>query len=244
MDAKLKAGYEITKIFSAVGHLTEEATLCFKPSGLEITEANNSNISMLSVAIQPSLLNEYIANQEVKAGVNIANLNKMLKTLPKKSEFSISINNNMALEIKSDNKAYSVPIIEHKSRIDKEPEIEFTNTISFNTSEFMEALKNLSQISTIAHINISNRLINLSAEGDAGSVENEYSDSNMIIKSTEPIINLCFNIEEMQKLIKEADKKGKIGLYLKNGEPLKVVYELAGQKLKGFLAPYMESEDA
>lgn len=244
MDAKLKAGYELTKIFSAVGHLTEEATLCFKPTGLEITEANNSNISMLSVAIQPSLLNEYIANQEVKAGVNIANLNKMLKTLPKKSEFSISINNNMALEIKSDNKAYSVPIIEHKSRIDKEPEIEFTNTISFNTSEFMEALKNLSQISTIAHINISNRLINLSAEGDAGSVENEYSDSNMIIKSTEPIINLCFNIEEMQKLIKEADKKGKIGLYLKNGEPLKVVYELAGQKLKGFLAPYMESEDA
>ena len=244
MDAKLKAGYELTKIFSAVGHLTEEATLCFKPSGLEITEANNSNISMLSVAIQPSLLNEYIANQEVKAGVNIANLNKMLKTLPKKSEFSISINNNMALEIKSDNKAYSVPIIEHKSRIDKEPEIEFTNTISFNTSEFMEALKNLSQISTIAHINISNRLINLSAEGDAGSVENEYSDSNMIIKSTEPIINLCFNIEEMQKLIKEADKKGKIGLYLKNGEPLKVVYELAGQKLKGFLAPYMESKDA
>ena len=244
MEAKIKAGYELTKIFSAVGHLTEEATLCFKPTGLEITEANNSNISMLSVAIQPSLLNEYIANQEVKAGVNIANLNKMLKTLPKKSEFSISINNNMALEIKSDNKAYSVPIIEHKSRIDKEPEIEFTNTISFNTSEFMEALKNLSQISTIAHINISNRLINLSAEGDAGSVENEYSDSNMIIKSTEPIINLCFNIEEMQKLIKEADKKGKIGLYLKNGEPLKVVYELAGQKLKGFLAPYMESEDA
>ena len=84
----------------------------------------------------------------------------------------------------------------------------------------------------------------MSAEGDAGSVENEYSDGNMIIKSTEPIINLCFNIKEMQKLIKEADKKGKIGLYLKNGEPLKVVYELAGQKLRGFLAPFMESEDA
>jgi len=243
MEAKLKSGYELIKVFSAVGHLTEEATLCFKPSGLEITEANNSNISMLSVAMQPSLLTEYIANQEVKAGVNIANLNKMLKTLPKKSEFSISISS-IALEIKSDNKAYSVPIIEHKSSINKEPEIEFTNTLSFNTAEFMEALKNLSQISTIAHINISNRLINLSAEGDAGSVENEYSDGNMIIKSTEPIINLCFNIKEMQKLIKEADKKGKIGLYLKNGEPLKVVYELAGQKLRGFLAPFMESEDA
>jgi hypothetical protein len=47
----------------------------------------------------------------------------------------------------------------------------------------------------------------------------------------------------MQKLIKEADKKSNIELYLKNGQPLKVVYELAGQKLKGFLAPYIESED-
>jgi proliferating cell nuclear antigen PCNA len=243
MEAKLKSGYELIKVFNAIGHITDEATLYFKPSGLEITEANNSNISMLSVAMQPSLLTEYIANQEVKAGVNIANLNKMLKTLPKKSEFSISISS-IALEIKSDNKAYSVPIIEHKSSINKEPEIEFTNSISFSTAEFKEALKNLSQISTIAHINISNRLINLSAEGDAGSVENEYSDSYMIIKSTEPITNLCFNITEMLKLIKEADKKSKIELYLKNGEPLKVVYELAGQKLRGFLAPYMESEDA
>jgi proliferating cell nuclear antigen PCNA len=243
MEAKLKAGYELTKIFSAVGHLTEEATLCFKPSGLEIIEANNSNISMLSVAIQPSLLAEYIANQEVRAGVNLTNLNKMLKTLPKKSEITINITD-IALEIKAENKNYNIPIIEHKSSINKEPEIEFTNTLSFNTAEFMEALKNLSQIGTIAHINVSNRLINLSAEGDAGSVENEYSDSYMIIKSTEPITNLCFNIAEMQKLIKEADKKSKIELYLKNGEPLKVVYELAGQKLRGFLAPYMESEDA
>ena len=31
MEAKIKAGYELTKIFSAVGHLTEEETLCFKP---------------------------------------------------------------------------------------------------------------------------------------------------------------------------------------------------------------------
>ena len=202
---------------------------------------DNSGISMLSVALQPSLLTEYIANQEVKVGINLENLNKMLKTLPKTSEINISVTD-ISLEIRAENKAYSVPIIEHKSQTDKEPEIEFTNSISFSTTEFKEALNDLSQISTIAHINISNGLINLSAEGDAGSVENEYSDRD--IKSTAPIANLCFNIEEMQKLIKEADKKGNIELYLKNGEPLKVVYELAGQKLRGFLAPYMESEDA
>ena len=241
MEAKLKAGYELTKVFSAIGHITDEATLYFKPSGLEIREADNSTISMLSVALQPSLLTEYIANQEVKAGVNLTNLNKMLKTLPKKSDITISVTD-ISLEIRAENKTYSVPIIEHKSQIDKEPNIEFTNSISFNTAEFKEALKDLSQIDNYAHINISNGLINFSAEGDAGSVENEYS--NRDIKSTAPITNLCFNITEMQKLIKEADKKGNIELYLKNGEPLKVVYELAGQKLRGFLAPYMESEDA
>ena len=55
---------------------------------------------------------------------------------------------------------------------------------------------------------------------------------------------MCFNIAEMQKLIKEANKKSNIELYLNNNEPLKVVYELAGQKLRGFLAPYIASEDA
>ena len=240
MEAKLKSGYELIKVFNAIGHITDEATLFFKPSGLEIKEIDNSGISMLSVAMQPSLLIEYVANQELKAGVNIENLNKMLKTIPKGAEFTISINS-IAIEIKTENKTYSVPILENRNKVEKEPTIEFTNSVIFNVTEFWNALKDLSQISNYAHINISNNLITLNAEGDSGSVTNDYR--NKIIKSNEPITNLCFNIEEMQKLIKEADKKGNIEIYLKNNEPLKVVYELAGQKIRGFLAPYIESED-
>jgi proliferating cell nuclear antigen PCNA len=241
METKLKAVYELTKVFSAIGHITDEAMLCFKPSGLEIREMDNSNISMLSVAMQPSLLTEYVANVEVKAGVNLENLNKMLKTIPKGEEFTIRINNN-AIEINTKHKSFSLPIIEMKQRVDKDINLESTNTIIFNVAEFRDALKDLSQISDYAHINISNGNLTLDAEGESGSVENEYN--NKVIRSIKPITNLCFNIAEMQKLIKEANKKSNIEIYLNNNEPLKVVYELAGQKLRGFLAPYIASEDA
>jgi proliferating cell nuclear antigen len=242
METKLKAGHELIKVFNAIGHITDEAMLCFKPSGLEIKEMDNSNISMLSVAMQPSLLTEYVANTEVKAGVNLENLNKMLKTIPKGEEFTIRVNNT-AIEINTEHKAYSVPIIEMKPRTDRVPNVESTNTIIFNVAEFKDALKDLLQISNYAHINIADGTITFDAEGEAGSVSNEYM-YDKVIRSTEPITNLCFNIAEMQKLIKEADKKSNIELYLKNEQPLKVVYELAGQKLRGFLAPYIESEDA
>ena len=240
METKLKAGHELIKVFNAIGHITDEAMLCFKPSGLEIREMDNSSISMLSVAMQPSLLTEYVANTEVKAGVNLENLNKMLKILPKGAEFSISITD-ISLDIKAQNKAFKVPLIEYMPKTDKEPQIEFSTIISLNVSMFKDILKDLSAIGTIAHINTNSTTISFDAEGDAGSINNQYD--NLIKRSTEPITNLCFNIAEMQKLIKEADKKSNIELYLKNGQPLKVVYELAGQKLKGFLAPYIESED-
>ena len=240
METKLKAGHELIKVFNAIGHITDEAMLCFKPSGLEIREMDNSSISMLSVAMQPSLLTEYVANTEVKAGVNLENLNKMLKILPKGAEFSISITD-ISLDIKAQNKAFKVPLIEYMPKTDKEPQIEFSTIISLNVSMFKDILKDLSAIGTIAHINTNSTTISFDAEGDVGSINNQYD--NLIKRSTEPITNLCFNIAEMQKLIKEADKKSNIELYLKNGQPLKVVYELAGQKLKGFLAPYIESED-
>ena len=240
METKLKAGHELIKVFNAIGHITDEAMLCFKPSGLEIREMDNSSISMLSVAMQPSLLTEYVANTEVKAGVNLENLNKMLKILPKGAEFSISITD-ISLDIKAQNKAFKVPLIEYMPKTDKEPQIEFSTIISLNVSVFKNILKDLSAIGTIAHINTNSTTISFDAEGDVGSINNQYD--NLIKRSTEPITNLCFNIAEMQKLIKEADKKSNIELYLKNGQPLKVVYELAGQKLKGFLAPYIESED-
>lgn len=240
METKLKAGYELIKVFNAIGHITDEAMLYFKPSGLEIREMNNSNISMLSVAMQPSLLTEYVVNTEVKAGVNLENLNKMLKILPKGAEFSISITD-ISLDIKAQNKAFKVPLIEYMPKTDKEPQVEFSTIISLNVSVFKNILKDLSAIGTIAHINTNSTTISFDAEGDVGSINNQYD--NLIKRSTEPITNLCFNIAEMQKLIKEADKKSNIELYLKNGQPLKVVYALAGQKLKGFLAPYIESED-
>ena len=241
METKLKAGYELTKVFSAIGHITDEATLYFKPDGLEIKEMNNSGISMLSVAMQPSLLAEYVANAEIKAGVNLENLNKMFKTLPKGAEFSINITD-ISLDIKAENRAFRMSLIDHKSQTDKEPQVEFSTTISINVGIFKDILKDLFAIGTIAHINTNGITISFDAEGDAGSINNQYD--NLIKRSTEPITNLCFNIEEMQKLIKEADKKSIIELYLKNEQPLKVVYELAGQKIRGFLAPYMESEDA
>jgi proliferating cell nuclear antigen PCNA len=237
MTTKLKAGYELIKVFSAIGQITDEATLDFKPEGLSISELAPSGISMSSVDIKPSLLQEYIANQELKVGVNLENFNQMLKTLDK-SDFMISVNNNI-LEIKTEHKTFSVPMIDVKPNTNKMPEIEYTNIVRINAKELKTTLKSLKQIDTNVHFNISNNVLKLQAEGDAGSVENEYT--NIVVKSTEPITNNCFNIEVLQKLIKEANNKDTIELYLKQEQTLKVVIELAGQKVKSYLAPYMEN---
>ena len=237
MTTKLKAGYELIKVFSAIGQIRHEATLCWKPEGLSISEIDLTGISMSSVDMKPSLLQEYVANAEIKTGVNLENLNVMLKTLDKHSDFTINVSNNI-LEIKTEHKMFNVPIIDVKSTTNKMPEIEYTNVIRMNAKELKDALKDLKQISTIAHYYISNNTLKIQAEGDAGSVENEYT--NVVVKNTEPITNTCFNIEETQKLIKEAGNKDIIELYLKQNEPLKVVIELAGQKVRSFLAPYME----
>lgn len=236
MATKLKAGYELIKVFSAIGRITGEATLDFKPECLSISELSPSAITMSSVDVKPSLLQEYVANTEVKVGVNLENLNAMLKTLDKHSDFTISVSNNI-LEIKTEHKMFNVPIIDVKSTTNKMQEIEYTNIIRMKAGELKEILKDLKQINNYAHFYIANSTLKMQTEGDAGSVENEYT--NVVVKNTEPITNTCFNIEEIRKLIKDAGNKDMIELYLKQNEPLKVVIELAGQKVKSFLAPYM-----
>ena len=37
------------------------------------------------------------------------------------------------------------------------------------------------------------------------------------------------------------DNKNDIEIYLKNDSPIKLVYEIGGNKIKGYLAPYFES---
>ncbi|MEM3858696.1 MAG: hypothetical protein QW478_04740, partial [Candidatus Micrarchaeaceae archaeon] len=237
MNAKIKGGYELTKIFSAVSNIIDEATLNFKPSGLEIKELDNSGISMIEITLKPSLLNEYIINNEFKAGVNIANLNKLLKSIDKNEELTLSVEND-TISVKTEHKVFSVHIIEAKGNNATVKEQEYTNVITINASEFKKTLKALKEINNYAHFYVSNGVLKIQAEGDAGSFANEFN--NVVNKSTEPINNATFNIEYIQKLTKEADNKSNIELYLKQGEPLKLVYEIAGHKIRGFLAPYVE----
>ena len=237
MTTKLKAGYELIKVFSAIGQITDEATLDFKPEGLSISELAPTGISMSSVDMKPSLLKEYVANQELKVGVNLENFNAMLKMLDK-SDFTISVANNI-LEVKTEHKSFSVPMIDVKSTQNRLPDIEYTNIVKINAKELKTTLKSLKQIDTNVHFNISNNVLKLQAEGDEGSVENEYT--NVVAKNTEPISNTCFNIETLQKLIKEANNKDTIELYLKQEQPLKVVITLAGQIVRSYIAPYMEN---
>ena len=238
MTTKLKAGYELIKVFSAIGQITDEATLDFKPEGLSVKELAPDGIMMSSVDVKPSLCQVYIADKEVKAGVNLENLNKMLKTLDKNMDFTISVNNNI-LEVKTEHKSFSVPLIDVKAQDNKELRLEYTNTIMINAKELKDTLKSLNLTSNYAHFYTINNTLKIQAEGDAGSVENEYD--NVVIKNTEQINNTCFNIECMQKLIKEANNKDTIELYLKQNEPIKVIIELAGQKVRSYLAPYMEN---
>jgi proliferating cell nuclear antigen PCNA len=237
MTIKLKAGYELIKVFSAIGQITDEATLDFKPEGLSISELAPTGISMSSVDMKPSLLKEYVANQELKVGVNLENFNAMLKMLDK-SDFTISVANNI-LEVKTEHKSFSVPIIDVKNQANKMPEIEYTNIVKINAKELKTTLKDIKQISEVVHFYINNNTLTLQAEGDAGSVENKYT--NAVIKSTEPITNTCFTIEAMQQLIKEANNKDTVELYLKQEQPLKVVITLAGQIVRSYIAPYMEN---
>ena len=238
MATKLKAGYELIKVFSAIGQIVDEATLCFKPEGLSINELSPSAITMSSVDMKPSLLQEYISDSEVKVGVNLENLNTLLKTLNKHSDFTLSVSNNI-LEIKTEHKMFNVPTIDVKSTANRMPKIVYTNIIRMNAKMLKETLTDLIMADDYIHFYIEQNTLRLQAESDNGSIENEYT--NVVVKNSRPIINTCFNIKEMQKLIKEAGNKDMVELYLNQNEPLKVVIELAGQKVRSFIAPYMDN---
>ena len=237
MTAKIKMGYEMYKSISAVANIQNEANLSFDVSGLEVKELSVNGISAMHIFVAPSICQTYEVSKPVVVGINTANFKNILKTFDKKDTITMEVTNDKII-LQSITKTFLLPIIEHRGA-DKLPEIEYPVSIIFNAKEFKKLLKDISLISGFLGFSVSNNEISITAKGDAGETKFRYG-SEHIQKIVSSINNTMFNVEEINKLISVADNKSNIDIYLKENEPIKIVYEVAGVKVRCYLAPYIE----
>jgi len=229
---------ETKKLLTAI-NLTDNLNIGFMNNGIEIRQIDNSSVAMQSTFINASEMQRY--NCPTATSIEIANsskFSKILKTLDKKQDIEISISAT-SISITDTIKIYKIPITITPYKEVKEPNLIYDAVVSMPIKDFTATIKDAEQISSYITLNINGNTLNAHAKGDAGELNSNSVVS--ILKHANSIYG-TFDIAYIKKALKDADAKSSIELYMKaNNEPLKMVFQAGGIKMRYILAPYMES---
>jgi len=237
MDVKIRTGADFLKIVNAVSELSDYLTMKLQKNGISINQMDVSGIAMISTFIQPSTLQEYIFNDNDKLiQIDISRPNmKLLKSI-KDDNLLLTINDKV-LDIKTNTQQIQIPILD-ATKEDKEPSgYIYPNLIIVNAKQLKEILKTYKKIVSYVRFEIRGKDLVLGFKNDA--INSEIVIPNVVINNSEPC-SVLYNLEYVYNLISACSNKNDIEIYLKNDSPIKLVYEIGGNKIKGYLAPYFE----
>ncbi len=235
MEAKIRADSNFLKIVNAVSEISDYLTIKLQKNGVSINQMDASGIAMISTFIQPSTLQEYVYNDNDKL-LQIDISRPYMKPIKSIKDDNLLITINDKINIKTNTQQIQLPISEGVKE-DKEPSYIYPNIVKVNAKQLKEALKTYKKIVSYVKFEIRGRDLVLGFKSDA--INSEIVIPNVVVNNSEPC-SVLYNIEYVFNLINACDNKSDIEIYLKDNSPIKFVYEIGGNKIKGYLAPYLE----
>lgn len=223
------------KIFDAMSGISNEATISFMTDGIKINQL--SAISMSSTFIQPSILGTYECKEQFETGVNMKDLASTLKQFNKNDErIKLEINTEIkSLKLSTTNKSFTLQLIDANPTKHEEPVTHYDSVVSVPYATFNGIVSDAVALGDYASIKTGwTNSIKVTAKGDVGELDSEYKKVKVLKNGNASVM---FNIKLLKSALKKIDIEKDIKLYLKNGEPIKMIFEVSGTSIKYFIAP-------
>jgi len=238
LDAKQK------KVFENVGNISDNLDIAFLRNGLSISQLDNNEIMFNKAFLNASILPQYInkTNQDFKVNIDAKNFRDILKTFDKKSNLILKISEQDII-VSNNIKNVKIRLNDYISKEFNFNDLEFQTGIKLNYEDFINILKDVKVVSSyITFIfNKDDKILHIEATS-SGSIDYECDiplNPDAILKSNENI-KLTFDIEYLEKIIKNIDKKSVIKLYFKQNDILKIIYLVNGIENICYIAPILE----
>lgn len=236
----------IKQVFKSAHSLCEEITVSLTPEGMIFTSMDPQHVALIDCRLPNTLFEKYEVNSEIKLGLRLEELNKILDNFNTKDYINLSINLNNELRLSNKSMTYNLRLIESSATDCPLPKISYNSKLSLNgysLEEFKKTLKNLSVISEYVTFKGQYQKFELEAKGDCGSSSAllERGMPNILEIDHKEELRSTYSLEYITAFLKTVKKKPII-LELSSKMPLRIEVTDFNQRILHFyLAPRVEN---
>lgn len=224
-------------LVEALKEILTDTVIIINDSGIRICTMDSSHIILIHMKLEASKFESYYCNGEQMIGVNMLNLNRLLKAINNNDTIALSMleTNKNELQIRVENPDKNTIKISKLMLLDLDnsnmeiPPVEFSSVVTLPSQDFQKVCRDIANLSETVQVTNTDQKMILSCKGDFCSHEIILNDcENLKIESREDntIYQGVFDSKMLLQFTKCTNLSNVVQLYLKNDYPLIVRYSV------------------
>jgi len=252
---KLENSRILKGIVETLASIIDETEFRVTPKEFTISAMDPSRICLLKLSIKKDDFDDYQCSKESKVGLNLDDLDKILKRSSANDSVEIEFNEtDQKIKIKmqregiSRTRTFSLALLDidiEEIPMDNLLKIEYPSNWVIDTDFLVEAIKDAEIYSEILNINANEgQGLIFSSSGQIGEMEYDLNEEDLIESELQGSSSGAYSLTFLKAILKIASITEKLEISLKTDHPLKMNFDLLeGGKLSYFLAPRVEEEE-
>ena len=239
VTAKTSASKDLKAVITAISTLVEEATFVANSDGITFRGMDPSHVALVDIVWPHAAFKEYKCEKEVKFGIRIDEMAKVVKRADKKDDMEIKIDDNQLLLAVGRGKKYTLRLIEPLASETPLPKIPYDTKISMPTAGFSRIVGDVHVVADYLTITAEGSKASFSGKGDAGEVVIDVDADNTVDVSTVNPGSGTYSLEYLSPIIKAIDAAIEtITCEFSDAKPLRVEFPFAETgRIHFYLAP-------
>ena len=252
---KLENSRVLKGIVETLASIIDETEFRVTPKEFTISAMDPSRICLLKLSIKKDDFDEYECSKESKVGLNLDDLDKILKRSAANDTVEINFDEaeqkikiKMQREGVSRTRTFSLALLDidiEEIPMDNLLKIEYPSKWVIETDFLVEAIKDAEIYSEILNINANEgKGLKFSSSGQIGEMEYDLNEDDLIESQLQGSSTGAYSLTFLKAILKIASITEKLEISLKTDHPLKMNFDLLeGGELSYFLAPRVEEEE-
>ena len=244
-------------IVETLASIIDETEFRVSPKDFTISAMDPSRICLLKLTISKENFEDYKCGKESKVGLNLDDLDKILKRSATNDSVTIDFNEkDQKIKIKMQNKedakkrtrTFSLALLDieiEEIPMDNLLGIEYPSKWVIEPEFLVEAIKDAEIYSEILNIKADeNAGLVFSSSGQIGEMEYELDNEELIESDINETSSGAYSLTFLKAILKLSSITEKLEISLKTDHPLKMMFDLLeGGELNYFLAPRVEEAE-
>lgn len=159
-------------VFEVLKDILNDVNIYFKPSGIRIITLDTARTALVDMYLSSENFEEYSCDEDIIAGINIANTFKLLKTITNSDVIIMSIDNKEFIDItiKNDGKKtitkFQLKLLDINEDQIELPEIEMSVVTTMQSIDFQRICRDMNNIASEVKVTRNNKQFTIQCSGD------------------------------------------------------------------------------